>query len=196
MIKKNKVLEEYNDAWTDPEHVVPAMNEIELIAGEDKQEFQNLIEIFDNETDLFLKMILSDVLVNLRYDKIKDFFVDVLRGKAKGFWRKVVNKDWTMMCEKVHAALNLIYLEDKRGCDFIINNMNELSNSDLDFIIEELYDLTEPETSSKFSIKFLLELADTYKQVADKIKSYRKNIEKRLDEIKKTGVFAKKNFSK
>ena len=109
MIKRNivKTLEEsFCRYYQELDSVEKELREVEEIASGNVEELANLIKLFEEEIDVAEKLFLSDVLSNLKCEKVKNFLVEILG----------VSEDFT---DKIWAAGNLLKFEDERAVEVL-----------------------------------------------------------------------------
>ena len=173
-----------NDAWKDPENVGFAMKTIEDIARNDPEEFSCLIGIFNEETDINKKIILSYILVNFKHQPVKDFFITLIQKQNElGFHQEESSPfESTPMDDAMSAAINLIHMSDRRGIEFIKKALPVAPSVWPDWIISDLSGSIPgniPVTS--FGLRALLELADSYEELNKKVD--REKIAQKLEEL-------------
>lgn len=162
---KNKILKEWNFGYGDPELFSSSLESIEQIAKEDPKELQNLINLFESmpentANEISDKLDLSDILVNLGYAQIKDFFIKIINHPLEEPSGQEYSYEWTNRDNKIWAAGNLIKLNDTRGENFLKLFIQQASKSEKKWIIEVLTD-----ANNKMSLQLLLDLADQHEDI-------------------------------
>ena len=137
---------------------------METIVRKDVDVLANLIKSFEEETDMAKKLLLADILSNLRCENVKDFLVEVLD----------VVEDYT---DKIWAAGNLLKFEDERAVEVLKELVKKVDEGDLYWLLEVIGKANNPT-----SMRLALYLADTYEKLNKMIdRSY---FEKALKEYK------------
>jgi hypothetical protein len=169
MIRKNKIeelFETYSGPDTQDSDITDeCLKEIKKIAEKDPIEFKNLIELFNKLEDEFEKLFLSDVLIDLGYDKVKDFLIKV-------------TKEGEDLTDKIWAAGNLLKLEDVFAVTVLKDLVNKVDENDLYWLLEVI-----GRANNLTSIKLALELANKYKKLNKLID--KKYFEEKLAQYKK-----------
>jgi len=157
---------------------------IEEAAIENPEEFEALVEIVEgmkeNELcDIWNKLLFATILVNLRYEPIKDFLLRVISDA-----RKEIREDLDLT---LWAATKLIAMSDERGLSFFEENFSKVEKNMVARTISTLYDCSEPHRSSAVGLKLLLKLADQYEKVENIID--RPAVEKQLEKFLEPNPF-------
>jgi hypothetical protein len=181
-MKKNEVLETYKHDFSDPETVSMGLEEIEFLAKNDPQEFQNLIDLFNSIERIHIKLMLSEILISLNYMPVKQFFIDLVFDDENKLQVEYGCPGWSYEHDKIVAAGRLTFMGDIRGKHFFEKIINNVDQDKLEWIIIELYEKTTPERSSISSLECLLELADKYERIAKEID--REEVEKLLKRLR------------
>ena len=181
MNKKNEVLSWYKFGFSDPETVGDGLEEIELLAKDDPEEFQNLIDIFEIEKMQYRKMFLAEILTHLNYIPIKNFYLSLINNENK-LEAEMYESDLFYNRSKIRAAGMLLSMNDSRGKDFLKKLVETTDEKHLEWIVDELYEETDPGRMSIMGLECLLELADKHEKIAKRIDH--KEVEKLLKRIR------------
>ena len=157
---------------------------IEEIALENPDEFDVLVNYFEGLKESTVeniedKLLLSEVLLNLKYEPVTDFFFRVVIDPRKEMCNEVNNKVW--------AAANLLTMNDERGIKYLGNIASSIDGVSLMWLVNSLYDRSEPHRSSAMGLKLLLKLANQYEKVENMIN--RPAVEKQLEKFLEPNPF-------
>lgn len=183
MTKKNMVLGIYQATMDDPGSVASGLEEIKFMAEKYEEEFKNLIDLFDHEKDVHLKLLFSDILVDLNYLPVKKLFIDLINDEENRLQTCKYGEGWSHLRNKIWAAGNLLRLNDNSGAVFLESIIPSATEDQLGWIASELYSPGDPEVWSKLGLETLLAFADKYEAIAKRIN--RKEVEERLLKIDK-----------
>jgi len=180
--KENKVLEVYNESINHPYDVEEDINYIERLAKEDKNEFKNLVNLFESlpekiNNEISKKMKLASILSNLGHEPVKDFLIRVIYSKDDDI-KKDSSYNWTKMDNKIWAAGNLVKFSDERGVEFIKKIFEKTDKNEKNWILEIL-----SLAGNVMSISLILELAKKDKFIEEQIgdrKTWEEMLEKKL----------------
>ena len=115
MQKKNNILDWYHLGFSDPETVLLGLDEIEVLAKRDPEEFQNLINLFNSVNSVYRKLLLSEILITLNYLPVKDFYIALINDTENELATEEYGDEWTHTHDKIWAAGRLLFMCDERG---------------------------------------------------------------------------------
>jgi len=167
MVRKNEMLEVYKELFCDTKAWDIGMESMFALAKEDPVEFRNLINLFDSTKEgsideISHKLGLSDILVALHYEPVKEFFIKIIE-KTNVIEDSEI--DWSNFRNQVWAAENLIKMNDELGLEFIQENMENMSENQVRSFVFELAEPELFEGPTKLGAKALLILAEKDKRV-------------------------------
>ena len=165
---------------------------IEEIALENPDEFDVLVDYFEglketNLEEISNKLLISEVLVNLKYEPVTDFFFRIVTDPRSDSRSDGPHRTWTTRSNKIWAAVNLVSMNDDRGLRYLEEVTASVDGVSLRSVVYGLYDHDEPHRSTTMGLKLLLKLADQYEKVENIID--RPAVEKQLEKFLEPNPF-------
>jgi hypothetical protein len=169
-----------------------AAHEIIERAKRDPAEMQRLVDLFysckSNKSDDFMDRIrLAELLIYLKYPPVKKFLIDIIEGKDAQAEAMQYGYGWSKVHDKIWAAGRLIYMGDLKGKYFLEKIIDNLDQDQIKQLALELYEEADPVRCSMATLECLLEFADKYKKIANKID--RKKIEVMIKRLQDGEIF-------
>ncbi|MGP8322242.1 MAG: hypothetical protein ACT6FE_08020 [Methanosarcinaceae archaeon] len=166
-MKKSEILSLF-DVWGgDSDWNQNLLDSMEVAAKEDPKEFKVLIELFNKQDETrcpVMKNLLAEVLRNLNYEPIKDYYLGIIANHPD-------------LSEKAFATIDLVRMDDQRGVAEFKKIILNLEDSIECEIAEELVTI-----DSIMSLKLFLYLANREPELAYDYWQ-RDQVEKRLRKL-------------
>ena len=142
---------------------------IEKLAKEDPRDFQDLVDLVDslpedNEIHLAGKLFLAEILVDLKYEPIKELLVRIISLPIEDPIAREGYGRVTIRSNQINAASMLVALEDARGKKFLEKFMHIAVAEEKKLIVMELKEIL-----NIMAFRLLLQFADEDESIPSQI---------------------------